>query len=112
VDLKSWHKACYDEGKDRSPGNRKRQTQEAKDRIMKPTMPILIACSTLLLGGCVFAPGGGGDYPGGDRSSDERPAVQPTLGQELIDLERARAAGAISQSEFDAAKARILASHN
>lgn len=79
---------------------------------MKATMPILIACSTLLLGGCVFAPGGGSDYPGSDYSYDERPAVQPTLGQELIDLERARAAGAISQSEFDAAKARILASHN
>lgn len=75
---------------------------------MKTTMTILIASSALLLGGCVFAPSGGDDrFP-----YEERPAVQATLGQELIDLERARAAGAISQSEFDAAKAGILDGHN
>lgn len=75
---------------------------------MKTTMTLLIASSTLLLGGCVFAPSGGDGFP----REASQPDVRPTLGQELIDLERARAAGALTQSEFDAAKARILDGHH
>jgi starvation-inducible outer membrane lipoprotein len=71
---------------------------------MKTTMTVLIASSALLLGGCVFAPSGGDDFPREARTT----TVQPTLGQELIDLDRARAAGAISQSEFEQARASIL----
>lgn len=76
--------------------------------MLKTTTTILIASSTLLLGGCVFAPSGGDDAPWREPQTE----VRPTLGQELIDLERARAAGAITQSEFDAAKTRILDGHN
>lgn len=58
----------------------------------------------LLLTGCVFAPGGDGrDYDRGPRVD------QPTMGQELLDLDRALDAGVINQQEFDSAKARILA---
>ncbi len=75
---------------------------------MKTTMTVLVASSTLLLGGCVFAPSGGEGFPYGGHP----PEVRATLGQELIDLDRARAAGAITQSEYDAAKASMLAGHN
>lgn len=74
---------------------------------MKTTMTLLIASSSLLLGGCVFAPSGS-DFPRDERSA----AVQPTTGQELIDLDRAREAGVISQAEFERAKARILDGRN
>jgi hypothetical protein len=53
------------------------------------------------LGGCVFAPGDGDwDDRGGDR--------EPTIGQELIDLDRARDDGAITDAEYEEAKERIL----
>ena len=64
--------------------------------------PILIV-AVILLGGCVFAPGGG-DW---DDDQDER-RVRPTIGQELLDLDRAHDAGVISDTEFEQAKERIL----
>ena len=33
---------------------------------------------------------------------------QPTLGQQLIDLQRAKAAGAITDAEYQTQKARLL----
>ena len=69
-------------------------------------MPHILTSSVLLvslaLGGCVFAPGDGR----GDR--DDRDSVQPTIGQELLDLDRARDAGVISMNEYERTKARIL----
>ncbi|MES2624201.1 MAG: SHOCT domain-containing protein [Pseudomonadota bacterium] len=57
---------------------------------------------SLALGGCVFAPGDS------DRDWDDRDSVRPTIGQELLDLDRARDAGVISTGEYERAKARIL----
>jgi hypothetical protein len=69
-------------------------------------MPHILTSSVLLislaLGGCVFAPGDNGDW------DDDRDRVQPTIGQELLDLDRARDAGVISTGEYERAKARIL----
>jgi len=53
---------------------------------------------TTLLSGCAWEVGGG----------DKHVTVQPTVGQQLVDLQRARDAGAITDSEFQAQKARIL----
>jgi len=67
-----------------------------------------IALTTLLalslaLGGCVFAPGDNHEgYP--------RERVAPTVGQQLLDLDRARDKGVISESEFERAKRDILES--
>jgi hypothetical protein len=68
----------------------------------KAIFPISIAAAVLLLGGCVFAPGDSGHY---GRDMHE---AQPTLGQELLDLDKARNAGVISQAEFESAKNRLL----
>ncbi len=51
----------------------------------------------LLLSGCVAAIGNRGT----DRSTG-------TLGQQLIDLQKAKDAGAISEAEYETQKARLL----
>jgi hypothetical protein len=71
-----------------------------KDRVT----PILII-TVILLGGCVFAPGGG-DWD--DNDNDDAGRVRPTIGQELLDLDRAHDAGVINDTEYNAAKERIL----
>jgi hypothetical protein len=65
--------------------------------------PILIL-ATVLLGGCVFAPGDNRDRDG----NDYQRGVRPTIGQELLDLDRAHDAGVISDSQYERAKERIL----
>lgn len=67
---------------------------------MQRGLIIALFGSALLLGGCVFAPDGGG-YRGSDRP-------RPTIGQELLDLDRAYEAGVISANEYERTKARIL----
>ena len=57
---------------------------------------------SLALGGCIFAPDGGGNW---DRNFER---VQPTIGQELLDLDRAHDQGVISDAEYDRARNRIL----
>ncbi|MEY4642347.1 MAG: hypothetical protein RLZZ227_2341 [Pseudomonadota bacterium] len=69
---------------------------------MKHTVTPILILTALLLGGCVFAPG-----DGRGRDDYEREAG-PTIGQELLDLDRAHDAGVISDSEFERAKERIL----
>lgn len=65
---------------------------------MKRRLPFLLALSALtLLSGCIAV--------GGTRSSS---AIQPTSGQQLIDLKRALDCGAITPAEYDAKKAQIL----
>jgi hypothetical protein len=61
---------------------------------------LAIVAATLLLTGCVGLSFGGGD----------KTAVQkPTIGQQLIDLQKAKDAGAITDSEYQAQKAKLLA---
>jgi len=61
----------------------------------------ILVLSTLMLSGCIFAPSGSGDW---ERSSRAR----PTIGQELLDLDRAREAGVITTAEYERTRARIL----
>jgi hypothetical protein len=68
---------------------------------MKKTITTLaVALSALvLLTGCIGLQIGGGDRTGGKN---------PTLGQQLIDLQKAKDSGAITSAEYDAQKAIIL----
>ncbi|MGH9591863.1 MAG: SHOCT domain-containing protein [Bryobacteraceae bacterium] len=54
----------------------------------------------LLFGGCV----GGVNLGGGPKTVVQR----PTVGQELIDLQKARDSGAITPAEYDAKKAELM----
>jgi len=60
-------------------------------------LAMLTMIAMLALSGCVAV--------GGTRSST---AVQPTTGQQLIDLKRALDCGAISETEFEHQKSRLL----
>lgn len=65
---------------------------------MKPHLFLLPAAlaATLLASGCAV---GVGNTEGGQR---------PTTGQELLDLQKARDTGVITQEEFDQQRTRIL----
>lgn len=58
--------------------------------------PLLVGCSTMLLAGCIAI---------GNRDA-QRPNA--TLGQQLIDLQKARDTGAITEHEYQAQKTRLL----
>ncbi len=55
--------------------------------------------SILLFGGCVAAIG---------NSPGKSARTSTTLGQELIDLQRAKDAGALSEAEYQAERTRLL----
>lgn len=75
-----------------------------------------------LLSGCVVAFSLGGGKKDASRTTTtsnsstnnaQHPAVvqqtvEPTIGQQLLDLKKARDAGAISESEYQAEKAKLL----
>lgn len=61
-------------------------------------LPIIFV--TLAMAGCVFAPGGG-DW-------DDDHSGAPTIGQQLIDLDRARDDGIISEAEYESTKQDLL----
>jgi hypothetical protein len=64
----------------------------------KLTTPILgMLATTMLLGGCVASIG--------NRDSQRGHA---TLGQQLIDLQKAKDIGALTESEYQAQKAKLL----
>ncbi len=79
------------------------QTKRARqNRMKKLLIPILIGLSTVtLLTGCLNLQLGGGTS-----SRDQT----PTVGQQLMDLQRARDTGAITDAEFQTQKAKLL--HN
>ncbi|MDR0780244.1 MAG: SHOCT domain-containing protein [Pseudomonadales bacterium] len=66
---------------------------------MRHTLTGLLLLGTLTLGGCIFAPDGGNGLKW-ERDN--------TLGQELIDLDRAHQSGVISDDEYARLKARLL----
>jgi hypothetical protein len=70
---------------------------------MKRTIiPFFVAVAAMtLLTGCV-----GGVQLGGGTKSVVQP---PTVGQQLVDLKKAKDAGALSDEEYQAQKAKILA---
>ena len=60
--------------------------------------PISLAlCAVVFLSGCVAAIGNRGTNPS-----------NATLGQQLIDLQKAKDSGAISDTEYQAQKAKLL----
>lgn len=68
---------------------------------MKKRLPLavlLIGLSIPLFGGCIAAIGNNPDAP---RSN-------ATLGQQLIDLQKARDSGVISEAEFQTQRAKFL----
>ena len=59
----------------------------------------VVAISALtLLGGCAWEVGGGTKHT----------TIQPTMGQQLIDLQKAKEAGAITDAEYEVQKAKLL----
>ena len=70
-------------------------------RMMSLTVAMALAAA-LLLTGCLDLQLGGG-------SKNEAQYQNPTLGQQLIDLQHAKDAGAISAEEYQAQKAKLLA---
>jgi hypothetical protein len=63
-------------------------------------IPTTIALAAmLLLTGCLALQVGGGD---------KQEAHKATIGQQLVDLKTARDSGAISESEYQAQKAKLL----
>jgi outer membrane biogenesis lipoprotein LolB len=65
-------------------------------RILIPTLAVCLA--TTLLAGCAWQVGGG----------PKNSTIQPTVGQQLIDLQKAKDAGVITDLEYQAQKAKFL----
>jgi hypothetical protein len=67
---------------------------------MKKTLrPILCSLILTLLTGCLNL-----EFGGGTKSEMQK----PTVGQQMIDLQKAKDAGAISDAEYQAQKSKIL----
>jgi len=67
----------------------------------KILIPILVIFSAMtLLTGCSWQVGGG----------TKSAIIQPTIGQQLIDLQKAKNAGAITDAEYQTQKAKLLGS--
>lgn len=79
----------------------------------KLIIPLLAGLSAMtLLSGCLDLQLGGGTKTA-TTNSDQHPAigqqtVAPTVGQQLIDLQKAKDAGVITDAEYQAEKAKIL----
>jgi len=71
---------------------------------MKNKSLIFVLFSALALSGCIYVNDTDDDRhePGSGRFA------QPTIGQEIMDLDRARASGVINGAEYDRAKQAIL----
>jgi hypothetical protein len=65
----------------------------------KLLIPALIGLSAMtLLTGCSWSVGGG----------SKNVSIMPTVGQELVDLQKAKDSGAITDAEFQTQKAKVL----
>jgi hypothetical protein len=77
---------------------------------MKPTFISLLVgrLAITLFTGCVISLGGGKTCPPHVVAGQQ--TVTPTLGQQLMDLQKAKETGAITDSEYQAQKAKVLES--
>ena len=77
-----------------------RYRSNTQEYLMKSlSLPILVAVSALtLLSGCAWHVGDG----------EKHASIQPTIGQQLIDLQKAKDAGAITDSEYQVQKTKLL----
>jgi len=64
----------------------------------------IVILSALMLTGCIYVNDGEDDR----RDNRSRFQAEPTVGQELLDLDRAREQSVISDAEYDRAKEAIL----
>jgi Trk-type K+ transport system membrane component len=65
----------------------------------KLLVPVLIGLFALtFLSGCSWSVGSGA----------KNATIMPTLGQQLVDLQKAKEAGAITDAEYQAQKAKLL----
>ncbi len=79
-----------------NPG--KHRQQNLMKRLFIPILTLVLA--TTFLTGCAW-------QVGGDKKVT---TMQPTTGQQLIDLQKAKDSGAITESEYQAQKAKLLGS--
>jgi hypothetical protein len=78
----------------------KSNTQQKAKRMKRLLVPIMIAVSAMtLLTGCL------GLQLGPDTITKTQ---APTVGQQLVDLQKAKDAGAITDAEYQAQKAKLL----
>jgi hypothetical protein len=63
------------------------------------SLGLILSITALIATGCVVSLGGGG------RGS---PGADPTIGQELIDLKKAKDSGAISGEEYENQKKKVM----
>lgn len=61
---------------------------------------LAVVLATTFLTGCAWQVGGG----------KKTTTMEPTTGQQLIDLQKAKEAGAITDAEYQAQKAKLLGS--
>jgi outer membrane biogenesis lipoprotein LolB len=61
---------------------------------------LALSSAMAILAGCAWQVGGGA----------KRVTVEPTLGQQLIDLQKAKDSGALTEAEYQAQKAKLLGS--
>jgi Short C-terminal domain len=66
------------------------------------TLTSVALCALVLLTGCFAL------VVGGDKSS----RCQPTVGQQLTDLKKARDTGAMTEEEYQSQRAKVLAQHH
>jgi PBP1b-binding outer membrane lipoprotein LpoB len=71
---------------------------------MKTKGLTVIILSAIVLSGCIYV----NDTDEDRRDRGNQRNVEPTVGQELLDLDRARASGVITDTEYDRAKETIL----
>jgi len=72
----------------------------------KSLIPIFVAMATTLVSGCIGLHFGGG----GSKSEtiDKTQTYNVTLGQQLLDLQKAYDSGIITESEYKAEKKKLL----
>ncbi|MCB1127214.1 MAG: SHOCT domain-containing protein [Verrucomicrobiae bacterium] len=77
-----------------------------KHRVTASLTALLAGILALLLtNGCAWSVGSPSKA---DRVEQQHPIQTPTTGQQLIDLKQALDQGAMTQAEYDAAKAKLL----
>lgn len=64
----------------------------------------IVILSAFVLTGCIYV----NDTEDDRRDGNVRSRTEPTVGQELLDLDRARASGVITETEYERAKEAIL----
>jgi hypothetical protein len=67
---------------------------------MKPLLALVLLSLPLLAGGCIAI---------GNRGN---PNVTPTVGQQLMDLQKAKESGAMSETEYQTERAKVLGKDN